>query len=69
MNALIVGSLFFISINLVFFGALHIIMEVTDRRKGKAHVCTNADSWCGDCLDDKQRQGVVDIFGNVLVRG
>lgn len=69
MNALIMGTLLFSSINLVFFGSLHIAMEIADRRRNKAHMCADIDSWCEYCLDSKQRAGMVDMFGNVMVKG
>jgi hypothetical protein len=69
MNALIVGTILFGTINLVFFGGLHVIMEIADRRRLRAHMCADRGSWCEFCLDDKQRAGVVDMFGNVMVKG
>lgn len=69
MNALIMGTLLFSSINLVFFGGLHVIMELADRRRLKSHACADIGSWCEYCLDSKQRAGMVDMFGNVMVKG
>ena len=69
MNALIVGTIMFGAINLVFFGGFHVAMELADRRRLKSHACADMGSWCEHCLDDKQRAGVVDMFGNVMVKG
>lgn len=69
MTALIVGSLMFATINLVFFGGLHVALEIADRRRAKAHACADIDSWCEYCIDVKQRTGMVDMFGNVMVKG
>jgi hypothetical protein len=66
MNALIAGTILFGTINLVFFGGLHIIMELADRRRNKVHMCTDRGSWCEHCLDDKQRAGIVNIYGKVI---
>ena len=69
MDAIIVGGLLFGAINLVFFGGLHVIMELSDRRKLRTHACASVDNWCEYCIDDKQRAGMVDMFGNVMVKG
>lgn len=69
MTALIVGGLMFATINLVFFGGLHVIMELADRRRARAHMCVDIYSWCEYCIDAKQRANMVDMFGNVMVKG
>ena len=69
MNALIAGTILFGTINLVFFGGLHVIMELADRRRLRSHVCADMGSWCEFCIDGKQRAGMVDMFGNVMVKG
>lgn len=66
MNALIAGTFLFGTINLVFFGGLHVIMELADRRRGRAHMCADRGSWCEHCIDSKQRAGIVNIYGKVI---
>ena len=66
MNALMAGTILFGTINLVFFGGLHIILELTDRRRLRAHACADIGSWCEYCIDDKQRKGIVNIYGKVM---
>lgn len=66
MEAIIVGGLLFGAINLVFFGGLHVILELADRRRLRAHACADTGSWCEYCIDDKQRKGIVNIYGKVM---
>jgi len=53
----------------IIVGGLHVIMELSDRRKLRTHACASVDNWCEYCIDDKQRAGMVDMFGNVMVKG
>jgi hypothetical protein len=69
MQALFFGGMLFLSINLVFFGGLWVIMALADMRSARVHKCADIQSWCEHCLDDKQRKGIVNIFGDVMARG
>lgn len=62
--ALLVGAGFFLGINALFWGVFALIERACDKRM---HICGDALTWCGHCMDDKQRVWSAFLKGEVKV--